>query len=114
MQQGGLDDLPELLNLLLAAAHVRVGHVGLLLHLHHGHCGVDLGRQGDVDLVLVAVHPANTGKKHLRREHHREPWLRRSREKADRCCLEDKARAFPAPTSSLASTHGTTRLVALS
>lgn len=26
-------------------------------HLHHGDCGINLWRQGDMDLVLVSVHP---------------------------------------------------------
>ena len=45
-------------HLLLAAANVGVGDVWLLLHGHHGHGGVNLGRQRDLYLVLVPVHPA--------------------------------------------------------
>merc|ERR1719319_1024510 len=56
VEEGGLHHLPELLYLLLAAADVTVRHVRLLLHLHHGDGGVDLRREGDVDLVLVPVH----------------------------------------------------------
>ena len=48
----------EAQHLLLAAADVGVGHVRLLLHSHHGDRRVDLGRQRDLDLVLVAVNPA--------------------------------------------------------
>lgn len=56
VKQGRLDHFPELLNLFLAAADVGVGHIGLLLDLHHGHGRVDFGREGNMDLVLVAVH----------------------------------------------------------
>ena len=59
MQKGGLHHLAKLLDLLLATADVAVRHVWLLLHLHHGHGRVDLGGQGDVDLVLVAIHTEN-------------------------------------------------------
>lgn len=56
VQQGRLDDLSQFLDLLLAATHIAVSNVGLVLHLHHGHRGIDLGRQGNMNLVLVAVH----------------------------------------------------------
>merc|ERR1719383_1463751 len=48
--------LPQFLYLFLAASHVRVGHIWFLLHLHHRHRGVDLGREWDVDLVFIPVH----------------------------------------------------------
>ena len=51
-------DLSHLLNLLLAAPDVAVGDVRFLLHSHHGHAGVDLGGERDLDLVLVAIHAA--------------------------------------------------------
>ena len=57
VQHGQLHHLTHLLYLLLAAADVRVGHVWLLLYRHHSHCGIDLGRQGDLDLVLGAINP---------------------------------------------------------
>ena len=62
MKKGGLHHLTQLFNLLLAATDITVRHIRLLLHLHHGHSRVDLGGQGDVDLVLVAIHTetANT------------------------------------------------------
>lgn len=50
-----LNDFTQLLNLLLAAANVRVCHVRLFLHLHERDGRVDLGRQGDLNLILVAV-----------------------------------------------------------
>lgn len=55
MKQRCLYDLSQLVNLLLAAAHVAVRHVRFLFHLHHRDGGVDLRRQRDVDLVLIAV-----------------------------------------------------------
>ena len=62
MKKGGLHHLTQLFNLLLAATDVAVRHIRLLLHLHHGHGRVDLGGQGDVNLVLIAIHTetANT------------------------------------------------------
>lgn len=64
-QQGGthvqhrhLHDLAQLLDLLLAAADVAVGHIGLVLDLHHRYARVDLRWQRDVDLVLGAVDAA--------------------------------------------------------
>ena len=57
VQQRGLDDLPQLVDLLLTATHVAVSDVGLLFHLHHGDGRVDLRREWDVNLVLVAVDP---------------------------------------------------------
>ena len=62
MKKWGLHHLTQLFNLLLAATDVAVCHIWLLLHLHHSHGRVDLGGQGDVDLVLVAIHTetANT------------------------------------------------------
>ena len=50
-----LEHLAQLLDLVLVAANVVVGDVGLLLHGHHRHGRVDLRRQRDLDLVLVAV-----------------------------------------------------------
>merc|ERR1719215_1806193 len=47
--------IPKLLNLLFAASDVTVGDVRLLLDLHHGDGGVNLGRQRNVDLVFVPV-----------------------------------------------------------
>ncbi len=58
VQHGQLHHLAHALDLLLAAADVGVGDVRLLLHRHHRDARVDLGRQRDLDLVLVAVHPA--------------------------------------------------------
>ena len=55
MQERGLDDFTQLFNLLLAATHVAVCHIRLLFYLHHCDCGVDFGRQGNVNLVLVPV-----------------------------------------------------------
>lgn len=60
VEHGQLHHLAHLLDLLLAAADVRVGHVWLLLHCHHGHRGIDLRRQRDLDLVLISVHPASS------------------------------------------------------
>jgi len=54
-EEGRLDDLAQLVDLLLAAADVLVRHVGLVLDLHHGDGRVDLGRQRDHDLVVGAV-----------------------------------------------------------
>mmetsp|Transcript_8389 Transcript_8389/g.28756 ORF Transcript_8389/g.28756 Transcript_8389/m.28756 type:complete len:402 (-) Transcript_8389:352-1557(-) len=56
VEHGKLNDLPHLLDLLLAASHVSIRHVRLLLHGHHRHAGVDLWRKRDLDLVLVSVH----------------------------------------------------------
>lgn len=55
MKQWCLYNLSQFINLLLAATNIVVGHVRFLLYLHHGHRGVDLWWQGNVDLVLVAV-----------------------------------------------------------
>ena len=55
MQHRQLHHLPHLLDLLLAAADVRVGDVRLLLHRHHRHARVDLRRQGHLDLVFRSV-----------------------------------------------------------
>ena len=54
-EQGHLDDFPQLLYLLLATTHIAIRDIGLLLHGHHGDAGVNLGRQRQHDLVLVAV-----------------------------------------------------------
>ena len=55
MQEWSLHNLTKLFNLLLAASNVAVGDVRLLLDLHHGDGGVNLGRQRNVDLVFVPV-----------------------------------------------------------
>lgn len=69
VQQGSFNDFAELFDLLFAAADVAVRHVGLLLDLHHRDGGVDLGREGDVDLVLVAVHANAHAFLNVRRGH---------------------------------------------
>jgi len=58
-QQRHLDDFSQLLDLLLAASYVAVCDIGLVFDRHHGDRGVNLGRQRQQDLVLVAVdtHP---------------------------------------------------------
>ena len=40
----------------LAAAHVVVGNIRLLLHLHEGHRRVDLRRQRDLNGILQPIH----------------------------------------------------------
>lgn len=55
VQERRLDDLAQLLDLLLAAADVAVRDVWLVLDLHHRHRRVDLGRQRNMNLVLVSV-----------------------------------------------------------
>ena len=55
MEQWGLHNLPQFLNLFLAASNIAVGHIRLLLHLHHGHCGINLGRKRNVNLIFVSV-----------------------------------------------------------
>jgi len=50
-----LDDFAQFFDLVFAAAHVAVGYVGLVFHGHHGYRGVDLGREGEEDLVFVSV-----------------------------------------------------------
>mmetsp|Transcript_60436 Transcript_60436/g.143179 ORF Transcript_60436/g.143179 Transcript_60436/m.143179 type:complete len:477 (-) Transcript_60436:8-1438(-) len=57
VEERELDDLTQLLDRVLAPAHVVVRHVGLVLHLHHGDRRVDLRRKRDLDLVLGTVHP---------------------------------------------------------
>lgn len=59
MKQRCLNNFSELLNLLLATTNVRVSDIWLLLNLHHGYSWIDLGRQRDVNLILVSVN-ANT------------------------------------------------------
>ena len=56
MEERRLDHFAQLVDLLLAAAHVAVRHVRLLLDLHHRHARIDLGRQRYVNLILVSVH----------------------------------------------------------
>lgn len=56
VEQRSFYHFTQLLNLLLAATNIAVSHIWFLLNLHHGDCGVNLGGQRDVDLVLVAVH----------------------------------------------------------
>ena len=80
-EEGGLYDLSQLLNLLLATSNVTVCHIWLLLNLlictcwlihfelqtypfwasdlHHSDCRVDLWRQGNVDLVPGKVSSVN-------------------------------------------------------
>ena len=48
--------LTQFVNLFLAASDIAVRYVRLLLDLHHRHGRVDLWRERDVNLVLVAVH----------------------------------------------------------
>ena len=55
MEHGQLEHLAQLLDLLLVAANVVVRDVGLLLDSHHRDGWVNLGRQWDLDLILVAV-----------------------------------------------------------
>ena len=74
VQKGGLHHLSKLLNLFLATSNITVGHIWLLFNLntfhddldlcdvisadlHHGDSWVNLGRERDVDLVLVPVYP---------------------------------------------------------
>lgn len=54
-QERQLHNLAQLLDLLLAATHVRVRDRRTLLDLHHGDRRVNLGRQGDEDLVVCPV-----------------------------------------------------------
>ena len=80
-EEGGLYDLSQLLNLLLATSNVTICHIWLLLNLlictcwlihfelqtypfwasdlHHSDCRVDLWRQGNVDLVPGKVSSVN-------------------------------------------------------
>ena len=51
-----------------ARTNIGVRHVRLLLHRHHRHRGVDLGRQRDLYLVLCAVHPAASESRYLANE----------------------------------------------
>lgn len=55
MEQRSLDDLSQLLNLFFAATDIGVRDVWLVLDLHHRHRRVDLGRQRNMNLVLVSV-----------------------------------------------------------
>ena len=72
MQERSLHNFSQFLNLLLATSNITVGHIWLLLNLnmlhgeltlvgvvkadlHHGDCGVNLGRERDVNLVLIPV-----------------------------------------------------------
>lgn len=59
VQQRSFHNLPELLNLLLTASYITVCYIWLFFNLHHGHCGVYLWWQGDVDLILVPVYSVN-------------------------------------------------------
>jgi len=60
VEEWHLNHLLELLNLLLAAAHIAVGDVWFLLHLHHSHRRVDFWWQRNVNLVLIPVHPTSS------------------------------------------------------
>ena len=55
-------NLPKFLDLFFAPTNVGVGHIWLLLDLHHGYRGVDLRREGNLDLILIAINAANTGR----------------------------------------------------
>mmetsp|Transcript_107483 Transcript_107483/g.229489 ORF Transcript_107483/g.229489 Transcript_107483/m.229489 type:complete len:389 (-) Transcript_107483:2-1168(-) len=55
LKERHLDDLAQALELLLGAANVVVRNIGLLLNCHHGHAGIYLGRQGDLNAVLSAM-----------------------------------------------------------
>ena len=59
-KQWQLYNLPKFLNLLFAPADIRVGHVWLLLDLHHGYRGIDLWREGNLDLILIAINTVGT------------------------------------------------------
>ena len=65
MEERGLNHFAKLFNLLLATTNIAVRHIWLLLHLHHGHGGVDLGGQGDVDLVLVTIHTEKSNERFM-------------------------------------------------
>lgn len=62
MEQRHFNNFTELLNLFLATTDVRIRDVRLLLHGHHSHRGVDLGRQRDLNLIFVAVHTRNVSR----------------------------------------------------
>ena len=71
MQERSFNNFSQFLNLFLAPSNITVGHIWLLFNLkilhdelmlgsgianlHHGDSGVNLGREGDVNLVLVPV-----------------------------------------------------------
>ena len=70
VQQRQLDHLAQLFELLLLAADVGVRAVGLLFDLHHGDRRVDLGRQRNLDLVLLPLDAdahalLDVGRRHL-------------------------------------------------
>mmetsp|Transcript_22292 Transcript_22292/g.53383 ORF Transcript_22292/g.53383 Transcript_22292/m.53383 type:complete len:281 (-) Transcript_22292:263-1105(-) len=67
VQHRQLQHLAQLLDLVLVAADVVVRDVGLLLDSHHRHCRVDLRREGDLDLVLVAIDADAHALLHIRR-----------------------------------------------
>ena len=67
VQHRQLQHLAQLLDLVLVAADVVVRDVGLLLDSHHRHRRVDLRREGDLDLVLIAVDADAHALLHVRR-----------------------------------------------
>lgn len=58
MQHGQLNYFSHLVNLLFAASNVTVGDIWLFLHCHHCHTSINLGRQGDLYLILGPVNTA--------------------------------------------------------
>ena len=55
VQQRQFDDFAKLFERFFATSDVVVCNIRLLLHGHHRDGGIDLGRQGDLDLVLGSV-----------------------------------------------------------
>jgi hypothetical protein len=55
MEQRSLHNFSQFLDLFFAATHVTVGDIRLLLNLHHGDCGVNLGWERNVNLVFVTI-----------------------------------------------------------
>ena len=55
LQERRLYDFTQFLNLFLDTADIAVCHIRLVFDLHHRDGGINLGGQGDLDLVLVAV-----------------------------------------------------------
>lgn len=55
MKQRCLDDFSQLLNLFFATTDVRVRNVWFIFNLHHSNRRIDLRRQWNMNLILVAV-----------------------------------------------------------
>lgn len=60
VEQRCFDDFTQLLDLFFASANITVGNIGFVLDLHHRYRWVDLGRQRNVNLVLVAIDTASS------------------------------------------------------